>query len=172
MNNTILERQRKVNRYLLIHFAIVLILPFFLNVFSGLWDYVVLFIATGVVLAFFDRRYGQYLFWCAAFIVYMVKEIIFSNLALAWLIIQPKMKIDPGIVGIPLTVTTNMEIIVLSLAIAATPGTLVVDLGKNADGEYVLYVHTINVGNPEDFRALIKNGFERMVLRISQGATQ
>ena len=161
-----------MGRFLLIHAALTIVIPFFLSFFGGLWDYVATFVLAGLALALIDRRYGHYLFWSAIFIIYLIKEITVSNLSLAWLIMQPKMKLDPGIIGVPLTVTTGLEITVLSLAIAATPGTLIVDLRQEPSGQCVLYVHTINVGNPDAFRAAIKNGFERMILYISRGATQ
>jgi multicomponent Na+:H+ antiporter subunit E len=125
----------------------------------------------GLLLALLDRRYGQYLLWSLVFLLYLIKEIIVSNIALAWLIVQPTPKLDPGIIAVPLTVTTDLEIIVLSLAIAATPGTMIVDLKRSDTGQYVLYVHTIDVGEPDKFRAAIKGGFERMILNISKGAT-
>jgi multicomponent Na+:H+ antiporter subunit E len=105
------------------------------------------------------------------FLIYLVKEIIVSNVAMAWLIIQPIPKLDPGIIAVPLTISTALEITVLSLAISVTPGTLVVELGQDPIGCYVLYVHSLNVDDPDKFRATIKNGFERMILQISRGAT-
>jgi multicomponent Na+:H+ antiporter subunit E len=129
------------------------------------------FALAALVLSIIDWRYGQGLFWSLIFLVYLVKEIIVSNIALAWLIIQPKPKVDPGIIAIPLTVTTGLEVTILSLAIAVTPGTMVVELGRDQNGRYELYVHAINVGDPGQFRASIKEGFERMILRVSRGAT-
>lgn len=171
MNKELHHQQRHMGRFVLIHLAIVIIVPLFVSVYGGTIDHLLLLLITGLILTLIDRRYGSYLYWSLLFLGYLLKEIIVSNFIMAWLIIQPKPKLDPGIIAVPLTVTTGLEITVLSLAIAATPGTLIVELGNDPAGHYVLYVHTINVGDPDQFRAAIKNGFERMILHISRGVT-
>lgn len=172
MNDELRHQQRHIGRYLLIHLAFVIIIPLFINIYGNILDYFIAFLAAAIVLALFDRRYGQYLIWSTLFIIYMLKEIVVSNLDMAWLILQPKPKLDPGIIAVPLTVTTGLEITVLSLAIAATPGTMIIELNEDQSGRNVLYVHTLNVHDPDKFRATIKNGFERMILYISRGATE
>jgi multicomponent Na+:H+ antiporter subunit E len=169
MSDELQIRQHHMGRLLLINVVITIIFPIFVTLYGSIWDYIITFFAAAILLTLFDWRYGLYLYRSAIFLLYLVKEIIVSNLALTRIIIQPKPKVDPGIIGVPLTVTTDLEITVLSLAIAATPGTLVVELSKNASGQRVLYVHNINVGDPDQFRAAIKNGFERMILQISRG---
>jgi multicomponent Na+:H+ antiporter subunit E len=171
MNNELHHQQRQMLRYLLANFLLVLILPFFFTLYGGLWDYLLTAVVAALLLALINRNYGLYLFWSFAFIIYLLKEIVVGNIAMAWLILQPKPKLDPGIIAIPLTVSTSLEITVLSLAIAATPGTLVIDLDRDPAGGNTLYIHTLNVGNPDQFRASIKNGFERMILYISRGVT-
>jgi multicomponent Na+:H+ antiporter subunit E len=171
MNDKLPRQQRRMSRMLLLHLLAIIVIPVLFPIFGNGWDNVIVAALGVVVLGLIDRRYGRYLLWSTLFLVYVIKEIIVSNLVLAWLIIQPKPKLDPGIIGVPLTVNTALEITVLSLAIAATPGTLVVELGRNDAGDNVLYVHTLNVGDPEQFRASIKSGFEQMILKISRGAT-
>jgi multicomponent Na+:H+ antiporter subunit E len=171
MKSELHHQQRSMVRFLLVHLLLVIALPFFFTLFGGAWDYLITLLVTALVLALIDYRYGLYLFWSVLFLIYLVKEIIISNFVMAWLVIQPKPKLDPGIIAVPLTVTTGLEITVLSLAIAVTPGTLIIELGTDASGCYVLYVHNINVGDPDQFRAAIQNGFERMILKISRGAT-
>ena len=129
------------------------------------------FAAGIVIISLFDHRYLRQMLWSAIFLVYLTWQIILSNLSLAWLIIQPNPKLDPGIVGIPLTITGGLEITLLASAITLTPGTLSVDLGTDADGRTVLYVHNLRVGDPEQFRASVKDGFERMILQVSRGGT-
>ena len=171
MKSELHHQQRHMGRFVLIHLAIVILVPLFVTLYGGMWDYVITLLFAALVLILVDRRYGSYLFWSLIFCGYLLKEIIVSNIVIAWLILQPKPKLDPGIIAVPLTVTTGLEVTVLSLAIAATPGTLIVELGNDPSGHYVLYVHTINVGDPDQFRATIKNGFERLILQISRGVT-
>lgn len=171
MSSELNQSQRHIRRFLLIHLIITIVLPFFFAPFRDFWNYFVAALAGALLLGIVDRSYGRYLFWSFVSMVYLIKEIIVSNFVLAWVIIQPRPKFDPGIIAIPLTVTTGLEITVLSLAIAVTPGTLVLELGRDPKGHYVLYVHSFNVGDPDKFRATIKGGFERMILQISRGAT-
>ncbi len=171
MKSELRHQQRHIGRFLLLHLAITILVPVFVTFYGGVWDYFIILIVAALLLTLIDRRYGSYLFWSLIFVIYLIKEIIISNVAMAWLIIQPRPKLDPGIIAVPLTISTALEITVLSLAISVTPGTLVVELGQDPIGCYVLYVHSLNVDDPDKFRATIKNGFERMILQISRGAT-
>jgi multicomponent Na+:H+ antiporter subunit E len=155
--------------FLLVHLLLVIALPAFFTIFGGIWDYLIVLLLGTVVLAAVDYHYAIYLFWTLAFLVFLIKELIVSNFAMAWHVIQVKPKLDPGIIAVPLTINTGLEITVLALVVALTPGTLVIDLGRDAEGRPVLYVHTFNVGDPDQFRMSIKNGFERMILNISRG---
>ena len=170
-NNVRTDRSRFALQ-LLVNLLIAAIGPQLVQVFASYWDYAISFVVGVVIISLFDRRYPRYLFWSAVFLAYLTWEIILSNLSLAWLIIQPNPKLDPGIVAIPLTVTGGLEITVLASSITLTPGTLTVDLGTDAKGRTVLYVHNLRVGDPEQFRRSVKDGFERMILRISQGGAQ
>lgn len=171
MTKEIQSQQRNMGRYLLIHFVLTIVLPFFVKIYAHLMDYVIAFFVIAIILSVVNRNYGRYLVRSAIFLAYLFKEIIVSNITLTWIILRPKPKLDPGIIAIPLTVTTGLEITVLSLAIAATPGTLIVELKRDENGQSTLYVHSLDVGDPDKFRAAIKNGFERMILQISRGAT-
>jgi multicomponent Na+:H+ antiporter subunit E len=77
--------------------------------------------------------------------------------------------LDQGIVAIPLTAERPLEIAMLATAITLTPGTLSVDVGVDAEGRRVLYVHDLVVHDPEAVRKSIKEDFEARVLRITRG---
>jgi multisubunit Na+/H+ antiporter MnhE subunit len=62
-----------------------------------------------------------------------------------------------------------LEIITLATAVNLGPGVLSLDLGYNDRGRPVLYVHSLVVGDPDEFRASIQLGLEHMILRVSQG---
>lgn len=171
MSRELVHQQRSMVRYLLIHFVLTLILPIFIKIYANLTDYVIAFFVIAIAMSLVSRHYGRYLVRSMIFLAYLFKEIIVSNASLTWVILRPKPKLDPGIIAVPLTVTTGLEITVLSLAIAATPGTLIVELKRDEAGQSTLYVHSLHVGDPDKFRDAIKNGFERMILQISRGAT-
>jgi multicomponent Na+:H+ antiporter subunit E len=162
--------QARMANLLLTNLLIAVVAPIFLSLTGGFPDYAIAFGVGLVILALVDRRYAPFLFWSLVFVAYLVYEIILSNLAIAWLVLQPKPQLDPGIIAIPLRVNTALEITLLASAITLTPGTLSLDLGRGQDGQLTLYVHSLQVGDPAQFRSTIQNGFERMILRISRGA--
>ncbi|ABU57864.1 MULTISPECIES: Na+/H+ antiporter subunit E [Roseiflexus] len=98
------------------------------------------------------------------FVVYVLWEIILANLNVARVVLlTPKERIKPGIVAIPLDIRSDAEITMLANLITLTPGTLSLDV---ADDRSCLYVHAIDVGDPEQFRRGIKEGFERLVYEV------
>ena len=98
------------------------------------------------------------------FVAYVAWQIILANLNVARTVLfTPKEQIRPGIVAIPLDIRTDAEITMLANLITLTPGTLSLDV---ADDRSCLYVHTIDVGDPEQFRREIKDGFERLVYEV------
>ena len=100
-----------------------------------------------------------------SFTVYYTWELIKANVRMAYSVLAPNNKMKPGIVGIPLDITTDAQIWLLANMITLTPGTLSLDVSTD---RRVLYVHSIYVTDPEDFRREIKDGFERKVLEVTQ----
>jgi multicomponent Na+:H+ antiporter subunit E len=97
------------------------------------------------------------------FTFFFLRELIHSNLRVAWDVINPKSRRKPGIVAVPLDVSTDIEITVLANLITLTPGTLSLDV---SDDRRVLYVHGMFVENPQLMRNEIKSGFERRVMEL------
>ncbi len=136
---------------------------------------VVGFVLGFALLSIYNREYGLRSLRLVGFILYVLWEIVLSNLRLAWTIIQPgegmQARLDPGIIAVPLDVTDPLEITVLATVITLTPGTLSVDLGHDQTGQQVLYVHELNVKDAEAFRRDIKHNFERRLLQITKGSS-
>jgi multicomponent Na+:H+ antiporter subunit E len=97
------------------------------------------------------------------FAFFFLRELIHSNLRVAWDVISPKSRRKPGIVAVPLDVSTDIEITVLANLITLTPGTLSLDV---SDDRRVLYVHGMFVEDPQLMRNEIKSGFERRVMEL------
>lgn len=167
--NEVRSAQARIFNLLLLNVLIAVVLPLFITVFGGPVDYLLAFTVGFIVLTIADRRYFVATAWSLIFVTYLLWEILLSNISLAWLVLQPQPDLDPGIISVPLRVRTGLEITVLASAITLTPGTLSVELRRNEQGEPVLYVHSLQIKNPEQIRATIRNGFEAMILRISSG---
>jgi multicomponent Na+:H+ antiporter subunit E len=90
-------------------------------------------------------------------------ELIRSALGVAWLVVQPKPRLRPGIVAFPLTLTTDAQITLLANLITLTPGTLSVDV--SADRK-TLFIHALDVANRDELIGSIAAGFETRILGV------
>jgi multicomponent Na+:H+ antiporter subunit E len=158
----------KLLALLFVNLSLALIWHLFLPAWGAL-DYVIGFVVGALALSVYERAYGWRLYWLVSFLLLVGKEIIVSNIALAWLLLQPHPRLAPGIVAIPLDVTSDLEVTILATIITLTPGTLSLELGQNDHGQRVLYVHNLVVDDPAAMRQSIKETFERKLLRVTQG---
>jgi multicomponent Na+:H+ antiporter subunit E len=71
----------------------------------------------------------------------------------------------PGIVGIPLSARSDLEILLVANLISLTPGTLSINLSED---RRILYVHVMFLDDPAHFRESIKDGLERRVLEVTR----
>jgi len=95
--------------------------------------------------------------------VLFVYELVLSAWRVAMIVLQPKIELQPGIIALPLTVDRDFEITMLANLITLTPGTLSVDVSEDRK---TLYIHCIDVPDPQATIDDIKNGFERKILEV------
>lgn len=110
-------------------------------------------------LAKLPKRIWGWIKFTAIFFVELLK----ANLQLVIGVLSPLSRLKPGILAIPLDVTTDAEITLLANMITLTPGTLSLDLSNDRQ---VLYVYFFNVTDPEQDKQAIKDGFEKMVQEV------
>ena len=91
---------------------------------------------------------------------FFVREILVANMRVAADVLRPQTRIRPAVVAIPLDVTSDGEILLLSMLINITPGSVTIDL---SDDRGTLYVHVMHMTSAEATRREIKDGFERRV---------
>lgn len=94
-------------------------------------------------------------------ILLFLYELVMSAWRVARIVIRPKLDLNPGFIAFPLTVESDFEIALLANLITLTPGTLSVDVSEDRK---VLYIHCIDVPDPEGTIADIRNGFERKIM--------
>lgn len=92
----------------------------------------------------------------AAFFVW---ELLVANFRVAIDVLRGD-RIEPAVVAIPLDVTSDGEILLLSMLINITPGSVTIDL---SDDRRTLYVHVMHMRSADETRRQIKNGFERRI---------
>ena len=96
---------------------------------------------------------------------FFVWELLLSNLRVAIDVLRPRTTIRPAVVAVPLDITSDGEILLLSMLINITPGSVTIDL---SDDRRTLYVHVMHMTSAEASRREIKEGFERRVRLLFQ----
>jgi multicomponent Na+:H+ antiporter subunit E len=91
---------------------------------------------------------------------FFIRELVLANVRVAIDVLRPRTTIRPAVVAIPLEVTSDGEILLLSMLINITPGSVTIDL---SDDRRTLYVHVMHMTTAEASRREIKEGFERRV---------
>jgi multicomponent Na+:H+ antiporter subunit E len=94
-------------------------------------------------------------------------ELILANFRVAADVLRGY-RIEPAVVAIPLDITTDGEILLLSTLINITPGSVTIDL---SDDRKTLYVHVMHMISADETRRDIKNGFERRVKLLFEGGS-
>jgi len=110
-----------------------------------------------------DTRYFRKLPKTINLIGFFLLELVLSNFKVLWDIVTPSHINRPGIVGVPLSARSDLEIFVVANLISLTPGSLSVDLSGDRK---ILYVHIMFLDDPEKTRQYIKTGLERRVLEV------
>lgn len=93
-------------------------------------------------------------------ILLFLAELCLSALRVARDTVSPRMDFRPAIIAVPLDVKHDVEVMLLANLISLTPGTLSVDVSEDCS---TLYIHAMNVDDPEELRREIKDGFERRI---------
>lgn len=122
------------------------------------------------IVALVNPAYGRRSLRALAFVFYVAWQIILSAWRVTIVMLGPRRLTQPGIVAVPLDLTTRAEVLILASVITLTPGTISVETGRSAAGRAVLFVHALEAGDPDGLRASIKQDFERRILGFSRGA--
>lgn len=97
------------------------------------------------------------------FPVTVVWELVLANLRVARTVLfTPRDRLTPGIIAIPLSVASDVEVTALANLITLTPGTVTLDV---SDDRRTLFVHALDLADPEAVLASIKD-FERGIQEI------
>ena len=96
---------------------------------------------------------------------HFLADLVLSNFRVLWDVVTPSHISRPGIVGVPLDASSDMEILLLANLISLTPGTLSIDL---AEDRSILYVHVMFLDDAERACREIKEGLERRILEVTR----
>jgi multicomponent Na+:H+ antiporter subunit E len=94
-----------------------------------------------------------------------IKELIKANIAVLRVVISQRPYVRSGVIAVPTELTSDLALTMLANMITLTPGTLTLDI--SADRRY-LFVHTLNLDDPEDVKREIRMAFEVYLRELSR----
>jgi Multisubunit Na+/H+ antiporter, MnhE subunit len=133
------------------------------------WHNLVVGFFVGMVVLNFAVRRLEHPFYMHRVLAFLKLTLIFfaevvrSGLRVSYLILHPKLPISPGLVAVPLDVTSDEAITMLAGMITMAPGSISIELSNDRK---VLYVHALEAGDPHKAAAFFKNAFERHILEV------
>ncbi|WP_208347319.1 Na+/H+ antiporter subunit E [Pseudaestuariivita rosea] len=104
--------------------------------------------------------YFRKVYYWLRLIVMFHYELIVSSLAVVWDVITPQQLSRPGLVHMPLDVTSDTGIFLVTNLISLTPGTLSLDVSEDRK---TLIVHAMFADDPVAVCRTLKSGMERWV---------
>ena len=115
---------------------------------------------------FFSGRLFILIWYCVSIFPW---ELIKANCDMAKRALSPKLKINPGIIKVPVDVPTEYGKTMLANSITLTPGTITVDIDEH-EGQTWYYIHWIDVVETDRTAAgeIIKGRMEKWLRRIWQ----
>ena len=93
------------------------------------------------------------------------KELCKANLSVLRVVFSPRLRIRSGVIAVPTDLKSDLALTLLANMITLTPGTLTLDISP--DRRY-LFVHTLNLEDPEDVKREIYRAFEVYLRELSR----
>ena len=115
---------------------------------------------------FFGKRFFILIWYCVAIFPW---ELIKANWDVAKRVLSPKLRINPGIIRVPVDLTAEYGKAMLADSITLTPGTITVDIDER-EGRCWYYIHWVDVQETDREAAgeIIKGRMEKWIRRIWQ----
>ncbi len=87
-------------------------------------------------------------------------ELVVASVQVLWDIVTPRHRARPGLIEMPLDVTTDAGILMVTNLISLTPGTLSLDVSED---RRTLLIHAMFADDPDAICRQLKGGMERWV---------
>jgi multicomponent Na+:H+ antiporter subunit E len=115
------------------------------------------------VRLFHEEPYFRKVYLSFRLFVFFVKELLVANFAVVRRVLAPRPQVRSGIIALPLDLKGELPITLLANMITLTPGTLSVEVSPDLS---LLFVHILDIGDPQEEKRRIKDGFERYLREI------
>lgn len=152
-------------------------MQFSLNIFLALvWaflhtSYTAVNFATGyligaVIILLLGRIIGKKQFYLHRVVIGMklflifIRELFVASMQVLYQVMQPKLKIRPGIIKMEIYLDTPLQIILLTNMITLTPGTMTVEV---AEDNSAIFIHNLDIRDADAVCADIEKNFEKNI---------
>lgn len=92
-------------------------------------------------------------YYIIAFILLYFSKLVEANLYIAYDILTPKLKINPGFIIVPLTLKSNFGMLLFSNLLSMTPGSISIDITQDRKA---MWVHVLYQRAEEDMQKEFK----------------
>jgi multicomponent Na+:H+ antiporter subunit E len=110
------------------------------------------------------RGYAQKVPKLIGFSLFFIWEVFKSNAVVAYDVATPNLKLNPGVVAVPLEASSSIAITIFANFITLTPGTLSLDI---SDDRSVLFVHAMYLDDEEGLLRDFKKIEDRIIDLLS-----
>jgi multicomponent Na+:H+ antiporter subunit E len=128
------------------------------------------FLLSGAIIYIFRQMFFMPLYFRKAGLavklaIVFFKELVKSNLSVLRVVMSPRLRVSSGVIALPTELRNDVALTLLANMITLTPGTLTLDISP--DRRY-LFVHTLNLDDPEDVKREIRLAFEVYLQELSR----
>lgn len=117
------------------------------------------------------RRFWPHAFYVkkcwavAALLLLFLKELLISGFEVVRQLIRPKLAVRPGIFAHSTDLASDWEVTILSCLICLTPGTLTLEVSRDAR---TLYIHAMDLDDAKLLSEQIKGTFEKAIMEVTR----
>lgn len=114
-------------------------------------------VAVGIVFFMPDVRRASHLpivrpLPAVRLIASMLRDVMVSNVVLARQVLSRRPEVNTGVVRVPLAGCSDEVLTIIASLVGMTPGTMPIEVDQDPT---VMYVHVLNLGDPDDVRRAI-----------------
>ncbi|WP_429371149.1 Na+/H+ antiporter subunit E [Paenibacillus sp. DS2015] len=153
---------------LLLNFIVAFLWMFLHNDWTGPRFLVGFLLGVGVLWGMrrvWSRLYLEKVWAIIKLILLLLRELIFSSYIVIKAVLRPELNIRPAILKYTTELKSDWEVATLITLLCLTPGSVVLEV---SDDNRTLYIHTMDIQDVEQFKANIRNTFERAILEVTR----
>jgi len=133
-------------------------------------NFVVGFLVSALVIYVFRQTFFRPLYFrktalAAKLVAVFIYELIMANLSVLRIVFSRRIEVRSGVIAFPTALRDEVALTMLANLITLTPGTLTLDISP--DKRY-LFVHTLNLEDPEEIKRDIHRAFEQYLRELSR----